>query len=338
MLQTRNTWHFERLCALWVLAESGLGGWMHSLKIPLTGIFLGGASVVIMALLARNHKRPNQRILQAFLLVSAFKLLISPQAPIQAYFALSFQALCGMLFFSLISSFRLACMVTGFIALAESGAQKFLIASLWMGEDFWHALSGFAQQVGGYLHLQAEIATMIPWVVVAGWTLFHAFWGLAIGIWINRWLIQSPKLPVVSNDTIKKLYRFRSSEKQKLSFKRKNGLKWFFWLIPVLLTAWYSEHPLTLLGRLLLLPAIGLLIVFPLFKAFINNYRIRNAETMVAVEARFNVLLSEWPLAWTLSGIMASEGFGNRWSLILKMLLEEGYIKNLTEQLKGEQD
>lgn len=42
----------QRLTALWAFSESGLGGVVHALKIPFTGIMLGGFAVIIITLIA----------------------------------------------------------------------------------------------------------------------------------------------------------------------------------------------------------------------------------------------------------------------------------------------
>lgn len=314
-------WQFERLCALWVMAESGLGGWMHSLKIPLTGIFLGGASVVIVCLLAWNCPKPGKRVLQATLLVACFKLLISPQAPIQAYFALFFQGLCGVLFFSFLPSFRLACWLTGFIALAESGAQKFLVASLWMGEDFWHALNKLAGYVGNFLAISPEAATWMPWGLVLGWTLFHACWGLFIGIWIYQW-ISKPLQEIAWGPEIWE--GLALTKESKAGKQKKWWLKWIIGLSPLLFTAWLSEQPVALLGRLVLLPAIGLLVIFPLFKTYLQYYGKQHQQPLDAIKMRLEELQLEWPLAWHLSGKLAQgKGKSVRMRYLLQLLLQE---------------
>ncbi len=324
MIETKPAWQFERLCALWVLAESGLGGWMHSLKVPLTGILLGGASVVVLCLLAWNAPNPGRRLLQATLLVASFKLLISPQAPIQAYFALFFQGICGVLFFSVLPSYRLACWLTGFIALAESGAQKFLVASLWMGEDFWKALNKLAGYVGKFLAISPESASWMPAGLVLGWTLFHAFWGLFIAVWISRW-VTSPAQSVDWNSIDPQVWKGIQLQPTTSGNKNRNRwLKWAIWLSPLLLTAWLSEQPLALLGRLIALPAIGLLVIFPLFKAWLKHYGHQHQAPMNRIEMRLNELRLEWPLAWHLSGVLA-EGKGRsfRMRLLLQFLLQE---------------
>jgi len=68
----------QRLIALWALVESGLGGYMHALKIPFTGIVLGGSAVVILSLIAWFSEKPFRTLLRATLLVILVKFTVSP--------------------------------------------------------------------------------------------------------------------------------------------------------------------------------------------------------------------------------------------------------------------
>ena len=43
----------QRLTALWAFAESGLGGMLHALQLPFTGLIVGGLSVIIITLIAK---------------------------------------------------------------------------------------------------------------------------------------------------------------------------------------------------------------------------------------------------------------------------------------------
>ncbi|MDX5320402.1 MAG: hypothetical protein LPK45_04875, partial [Bacteroidota bacterium] len=76
-----------RLIALWGLAESGLGGYMHAMKIPFTGIFVGGSAVIILSLLASLSEKRFQTLLRATLVVLLIKFTVSPHTSPFAYIA-----------------------------------------------------------------------------------------------------------------------------------------------------------------------------------------------------------------------------------------------------------
>ncbi|MCX7875007.1 MAG: hypothetical protein N2321_02445, partial [Melioribacteraceae bacterium] len=49
-----------KLTTLWAFTESTLGGILHALRIPFTGLFVGSASVFFISLIAQYSKNKNQ--------------------------------------------------------------------------------------------------------------------------------------------------------------------------------------------------------------------------------------------------------------------------------------
>ena len=146
-IQNNHTSLLTRLTALWALSESGLGGFMHALKIPFTGFFLGGFAIVIITLIAHHTHHKSKSILQATLLVILVKALVSPHSPPMAYIAVAFQGLSGLALFALIPNTRLAAALFGLIALMESAVQKFLVMTLIFGKSLWEALDLFVKAI-----------------------------------------------------------------------------------------------------------------------------------------------------------------------------------------------
>jgi hypothetical protein len=70
----------ERLTALWALSESGLGGIMHAIKIPFTGLIVGGIAVIIVSLICVLSGCRWKLVGQSLLIVLAIKMAISPHA------------------------------------------------------------------------------------------------------------------------------------------------------------------------------------------------------------------------------------------------------------------
>jgi hypothetical protein len=89
----------ERLTALWALNEAGLGGLIHALRVPFTGIVVGSTAVVLIALIAFFAERKAKAILKATVIVLLVKAAASPHTPLPAYAAVSFQGLAGALLF-----------------------------------------------------------------------------------------------------------------------------------------------------------------------------------------------------------------------------------------------
>jgi hypothetical protein len=113
-----------RITALWAFSECALGGVMHALKIPFTGIIVGGFSVLSIGMLAHVSGRSAAAILRATLLVVLVKAVVSPHSPPTAYLAVGFQGLAGALILSRVRPFALAAYLFGFLAILESALQK----------------------------------------------------------------------------------------------------------------------------------------------------------------------------------------------------------------------
>ncbi len=136
--QRRNA--IQRLTALWAFTESGLGGIMHALQIPFTGLLVGGMAVIMISLIADFSEYNYKQILKSAIIVLIVKAMVSPHTPFPAYIAVTFQALLGYALFSLIkvNFFSIALLST--IAMLESAIQKLLILTLFFGKSIWTAM------------------------------------------------------------------------------------------------------------------------------------------------------------------------------------------------------
>ena len=121
---------YYRLIALWVLCEAMLGGIIHGLKIPVSGLIIGSCAVLCISLIAWYV--PNKgAIIKATLVVAIFKMMLSPQAPPPAYIAVFFQGTLGeLLFFRNRKFYSLSCIILALLALLESGLQRILVLTL----------------------------------------------------------------------------------------------------------------------------------------------------------------------------------------------------------------
>ena len=130
----------ERLTALWALNEAGLGGIIHALRVPFTGVVVGSTAVVLLALLAYFAARKARAILKALVVVLLVKAAASPHTPLPAYVAVSFQGLAGALLFGLLPSIRLGALLLGLLALWQGAVQKLVVMSLLYGRSLWDSV------------------------------------------------------------------------------------------------------------------------------------------------------------------------------------------------------
>lgn len=181
-----------RLIATWALAEGVLGGVLHALKVPFTGLVVGSAAVVLLALLGRVVARPGE-LLRATLVVLIIKALLSPHAPLPAYLAVSFQGLMATLLLRRSQRpavYRLTCVALGGLALTESAIQKLLVLTLLLGQGFWQAADGFLQSILEQLGVLASTSGYARWLA-GGFVGLHVVVGLAVGGWAG-WLATAP--------------------------------------------------------------------------------------------------------------------------------------------------
>ena len=171
----------QKLTALWALSESGLGGIMFALKIPMTGFFVGGFAVIIVSLIAWFSNRDYKAMVQATILVVMVKALVSPHSPPPAYLAVAFQGLTGALLFRIISSYKLAAVLLGILAMVESAAQKLILMTLVFGKGLWQAVNTFFEQITKDFSL--HIHTSYAFWVITIYLALYALWGAVVGSW-----------------------------------------------------------------------------------------------------------------------------------------------------------
>lgn len=130
----------ERLTALWALNEAGLGGLIHALRVPFTGVVVGSTAVVLIALIAYFAERKARAILQATVIVLLVKAAASPHTPLPAYAAVAFQGGAGAVLFGLLPSLRLGALLLGLLALWQGAVQKLLVMTILYGKSLWDSV------------------------------------------------------------------------------------------------------------------------------------------------------------------------------------------------------
>ncbi len=130
----------ERLTALWALNEAGLGGLIHALRVPFTGIVVGSTAVVLIALIAFFAERKAKAILKATVIVLLIKAAASPHTPLPAYVSVAFQGLAGAVLFGGLPSVRLGALLLGLLALWQGAVQKLLVMTILYGKPLWESV------------------------------------------------------------------------------------------------------------------------------------------------------------------------------------------------------
>jgi hypothetical protein len=170
---------YYRLVAIWVFCEAFLGGIIHGLKIPISGIVVGSCAVFCICMLA-YYVPQKANIIKATIIVAIFKMMISPYSPLTAYVAVFFQGLLGQ-FLIRKNKFAITCLLFAIICLLESALQRILIMTVIYGNDFWMVLNNFFNKL-----FQNSIQANYIKLVAIIYTTFHFLVGIFIGIQIGK--------------------------------------------------------------------------------------------------------------------------------------------------------
>lgn len=174
-LNQPNESAYLRLVALWVLAESVLGGVLHGLKFPVTGLLVGGSAMLCIILIAWYF--PNRAsVLKAMTLVMLMKFSLSPHSPFPAYLAVLFQGVAGQFLLRGRRFFLIKCLVFGFMGMMESALQRLLVLVFISGTEIWEALDTWVAKVGSGLG-----PARFSHILAIAYLFVHALAGLALG-------------------------------------------------------------------------------------------------------------------------------------------------------------
>jgi len=267
-----------KLTALWAVSESGLGGLLHAMKIPFSGLFLGSFAVIIITYLAFVNSNRFSAIIKATVLVVLIKAIVSPHSPPMAYVAVLFQGGLGALVYGGFGVNRITAIGFGAIALFESAFQKIFTLTIIFGMGLWDSIQQFFNGIQSKLN--AEWISDLPWLFL----VLYGFLYLIIGMFAGNLAI---KLPEKVIENAKKINPSQlvapSKETSNKSKKRKKRI----WLIGglllfstlVFLLSGSSNQALFIILRTLGAIVFFLFIFNPLFRYAMKKWVNRNKES-----------------------------------------------------------
>ena len=171
---------YYRLVALWILCEAMVGGLIHGLRLPVSGLVVGGCAVLCISLIAWFHPAKGS-ILKATIIVAIFKFILSPQAGPAAYIAVFFQGLMGEILFRGRKHFTISTLLLALLALMESGLQRILVLTIVYGNDLWIAVNDLLNRLTG-----RSIFTNYSSWIIGTYLGVHLLAGLIIGWFAGR--------------------------------------------------------------------------------------------------------------------------------------------------------
>lgn len=309
---------YYRLIALWVLCEGILGGMMHAVKIPFTGIIVSSGAVICICLIA-YYVPAKGAILKATIIVAIFKMMLSPHTPPTAYVAVFFQGMMGQLLFFNRRFFRLSCILLAVFALVESAIQRIIVLTVLYGNNFWNALNEFIRKL-----TNETTVNNYSLMVATGYIMLHAFIGLMVGVFAGSIVWQSKSWSILHEEYLIPYTNEKSNEQLKpAGTKRKKKRKYFFifiWIILIVLFAQSYFHigaallppqiPLQILLRSILIVLSWYFLVSPLLtsliKKWLSNQRIKSqsdiSQVILMLPSTKYIFLKSWQLSSAAKG------------------------------------
>lgn len=213
---------YYRVIALWALCEAMIGGIIHGMRLPVSGLIVGSAAVICIALIGWYHPGKGN-ILKATLVVAIFKMILSPQAPVTAYIAVFFQGALGELLFWKRRYYIISCFLLGIIALLESSLQRIIVLTILYGNDLWKAVNDMMNKLTGQ-----QQWTNYSRLLIGIYIAIHLVVGILIGglcsVLPKKILIWKNKYPLTISST-QKLSDYNMEKK-----KNKGRMLFIMWV------------------------------------------------------------------------------------------------------------
>jgi hypothetical protein len=222
----------NRIIALWALSETTLGGILHALHMPLTGVFVGGAAIIFITLIAYFSEQ-KVSIIKATFIVLIVKGVVSPYTPVTAYFSVLLQGVLGQILFSNKKHLKLSAFVLSVTTLTVFGFQKAIIYTIVFGKTLWQSIDSYTNFIVDQFHINGEVTQTIHFslILISIYALLHLTAGIIIGILagkIPNWIAVSINkndyylVDVKPENKVKSF--FEEIKKNKKSRKKKRGI------------------------------------------------------------------------------------------------------------------
>jgi len=107
-----------------------VGGIIHGLNIPVSGMIVGSCAAICICFSAR-YVPVRGAIIKVTLILMVFKMIPCLQAPSPAYIAVFFQGTVDeLLFLSYRRFYKLSCILLAVMALPESGLPRIMVRTI----------------------------------------------------------------------------------------------------------------------------------------------------------------------------------------------------------------
>ncbi|MCF8243088.1 MAG: hypothetical protein K9J16_17055 [Melioribacteraceae bacterium] len=309
----------NKLTALWGFSEAALGGILHALRIPFTGLFIGGSAILFIGLIA--HFSDNKiSILRSTSIVIIVKAVVSPHSPLAAYLSVFLQGLIGYGLFSFIKNYKISVFLLALTTLTISGMQKIIILTIVFGNTLWDSINLFSSFVLEQFLTSGETAAQfnISYWLIGLYVGIHITGGIIIGLIamkIPKWI--NTKIDEVKADTVHLNERFNEfsnsipkKRKRKHWWQKKSGWVLIIVLVGAVSVSYfypeYSDNKISEIGimmiRFIFIMLIWYTVVSPylvkLFRKYVNKKKNEYAAEIDNIIVLFPKLKSLIHFTW----------------------------------------
>jgi hypothetical protein len=174
----------QRLTALWAFNECGLGGILHAINSPFTGLLVGGIAMISIAFIASLARDKWGAVMTSLVVVLVIKGLVSPHTSPTAYIAVTFQAVTGALIYRYIPGLLIGSLLFVTLGQMESAAQRLLTLTILYGNTLWEAVNIWGDWVFDKWNIILPFSSAR--LVIYIYLLIHFIAGLLIGWMVYR--------------------------------------------------------------------------------------------------------------------------------------------------------
>ncbi|MFZ1290026.1 MAG: hypothetical protein WAR79_08045 [Melioribacteraceae bacterium] len=313
--QISNKIILNKVTALWAFSEAALGGILHILKIPLTGLFIGSSAVIFISLIA-YFSNSRKEIFESTIKVLIVKFIVSPYTPLNAYIAVFIQSLLGyILFFKGFN--KLSPILLGILSLLYSAFQKIFVLTIIFGMTLWESIDIFFKFViDQILPNSINIVQLkISYIIVGIYVCVHLISGILAGFYASNipqrlQTINVEKNILLNNQLNDFLLNRKSKTKKKKWWKKPSNIGIFIFSIIVIILSYFVKdfdkniafNIIIMLFRSVMIIVIWYYLISPVALKFVNKFLMKRkqkqAEEVESIVSVFPIIKSIIKYSW----------------------------------------
>lgn len=270
----------QRLTALWALNECGLGGMLHALQSPFTGLLVGSIAMICIAMICAFAQQKWQAVMASLVVVLIIKALVSPHSSPTAYLAVIFQGVTGALIYRFVPGMLLGSLLFACMGLLESAVQRLLVLTIIYGNSLWEAIDLWGAFVSERWGVMIPVSSSA--ILIYTYLAIHFVAGIVVGWFIYRIiraihrLWGSSKFQLQLNLEDRKAFIEEKGKKKKW----KRSLL-FLVLIVMIITAYTINPQVTDVGKVIWV-VIRAAVIFILWFVFLAPFMLKILKRFLA--------------------------------------------------------